>query len=136
MERKKFAVLGGDERNIYLSELLEKDGHSVTRYGFDRYEKKVIKESENMYEALSEVDYVIGPTPCCHNSDDLNAIYSGKIIKIDEIFRLIRPNQIFMAGHLISSTKEIAERYRVKCIDLLKREELALMNAIPTALSK
>lgn len=133
MEYKKFAIIGGDKRNIYLSKLLAKDGHLVRNYAFDGYDIEIIKECENLYQAVEGADFIIGPTPCSHNGFDFNLIYSERCLSVDDVFRLIKPNQIFFAGHIKEHVIEIAEKYQVRCVDILKREELAVLNAIPTA---
>ncbi|MDR1687482.1 MAG: dipicolinate synthase subunit DpsA [Clostridiales bacterium] len=133
LEHKKFAIIGGDKRSIYLSNLLAKDGHTVSNYAFDSYDIEVIPECENIYQAIDGVDYIIGPTPCSHNGFDMNFIYSHKVLSCDDLFRLIKPNQIFFAGHIKDQVYKTAEKYQVRCEDILKMEELAVLNAIPTA---
>lgn len=132
-DKKKFAVLGGDQRNIYLAKLLSEEGHSVNRYGFGRYDRELIPEAESLYEALYGADYIIGPIPCSHNGIELNAVYGEIPVAIDDVFRLIRPGRPFFAGHIGERVIEAAKKYEVNCVDILKREELALLNAIPTA---
>ena len=36
MHRRKYAIVGGDMRNIYLAELLKKDYQYVEIYGFEK----------------------------------------------------------------------------------------------------
>lgn len=133
MESKNFSVLGGDKRNIYLASELEIDGHRVKRYGFHNYDCEILDESQSLFEAIDGSDYIVCPIPCSHNGTDLNAMYSGKIITMDDIFRLIKPKQRFVAGYIKEPVMEIARKYGVDCTDILKREELAVMNAVPTA---
>jgi len=133
METKQFAVIGGDKRNIYLSGLLKKSGMSVRMFGFDKFGLEKIAESYNLYEAIDGADYIIGPTPLVCNNLSLNAIYSSRDILADDLFRLIKPTQIFFGGHIKEEVFAIAEKYAVNCVDMLKWEELALLNAIPTA---
>jgi dipicolinate synthase subunit A len=131
--KHRFAVIGGDKRNVYLFKLLEEDGHTVNKYGFGGYALEQIDECENLYDALIGVDYIIGPTPCSHNGEVLNAVYSRTPILIDDIFRLIKPAQTFFGGHIKEDVYACAKRFGVNCADMLKWEELALLNAIPTA---
>lgn len=136
LDSKKFSVLGGDKRNIYLAKELEIDGHRVSRYGFHNYDCEKLDECRNLYEAIDGSDYIVCPIPCSHNGIDLNAVYSGKIIAMDDIFRLIKPKQRFLAGYIKEQVLETARKYEVECTDILKREELAVMNAVPTAFHK
>jgi dipicolinate synthase subunit A len=129
----KFAVLGGDKRNIYLYKLLEEDGHIVRKFGFDAYDLEPVPESANLYDAVNGADYIIGPTPFSNNCTSLNAVYSSVPILTDDIFRLVKPNQTFFSGHIKDAALASAKKYGVTCIDILNWEELALLNAIPTA---
>ena len=39
MHRIKYAIIGGDMRNVYLAELLKKDYQYVEIYGFEKCER-------------------------------------------------------------------------------------------------
>jgi dipicolinate synthase subunit A len=133
VKEKRFTVIGGDKRNVYLIKLLERDGHHVRSYGFDGYDLENIADSPNLYDAVYESDYIIGPTPCSNNNTHLNAYYGSAPIAIDDVFRLVKPWQTFFAGHIKEGAHGLAKRYGVVCVDILNWEELALLNAIPTA---
>jgi dipicolinate synthase subunit A len=133
LDYKKFTILGGDKRNIHLSKLLAADGHIVNNLGFDSYDQEVIPEAASLNDALENADYVVGPIPCSHNGVDLNAVYSSKTLPMEDMFRLLKPRQIFFAGYIKGAVIETAEKYMVNYVDILKTEELALLNAIPTA---
>ena len=133
MDATSFAVIGGDKRNIYLSNMLEKDGNDVRRFGFDRCFFERIPERANIYEAIEGAQYIIGPTPCSGNNLNLNAVYSSFPILIEDLFRLIKPTQTFFAGHVKEDIAELAKKHEVNCVDMLLWEELARLNAIPTA---
>ncbi len=128
-----FAVIGGDLRNVHLARLLEADGHRVNRYGFDALDKEAGLQSKNLYEAIENTDVIICPIPCVKSAGEINAVYSRKAILADDVLRLVKPWQIFMAGLINDAVDTIATKYNVTYIDLLKREELAVLNAVPTA---
>jgi len=127
-----FAVVGGDKRNIALAEMLFMLGHKVKMYGFTNYERETPMQCKNIYEAISSAKYVIGPIPCAHGGV-LNAPFSDKPILVEDLFRLIKPEQTFIAGYIKPSTIVLADKYGVNAIDMLSREELLVQNAIPTA---
>jgi len=133
VDKKTFAVIGGDKRNIYLFKQLEIEGHNVRKFGFDGYDLENVDESECLYDAMTGADYIIGPIPCSNNNASLNAVYGTSHIFIDDVFRLIKPEQIFFSGLIKANVSAIAKKYDVNCVDILKWEELALLNAIPTA---
>ncbi|MDR3092245.1 MAG: hypothetical protein LBU36_08700 [Clostridiales bacterium] len=127
------AVIGGDKRNIYLYKLLAERGAAVRCRGFDLYEAELINEARNLYEAVSGADIIIGGTPAADAGGALNMPFSSRTETADSLFRLIKPGQLFFGGFLREETIRLAEKYGVKYRDLLRREDLAILNAIPTA---
>jgi len=133
MKTQSFAIVGGDKRSIALAEMLFRLGHKVKMYGFINYERETSMQCKNMYEAILEAEYIIGPTPCSHNGGVLNAPFHNTAILVEDLFRLIKPSQIFMAGYMKPEVLALAEKFGIQAIDLLSREELLVKNAIPTA---
>ncbi|GHU54262.1 dipicolinate synthase subunit A [Clostridia bacterium] len=129
----KAVIIGGDKRSVYLSALLQENGVSVKNYGLDSYETKNIPNDGKLYELIEWGDIIIGGTPLSHNGVDFNAPYSKAVVKADDVLRLIKPPKIFFAGFVKENMRELAARYGTRLVDLLEREELALLNAIPTA---
>ena len=129
----KIAVLGGDDRSIKLGSLLQEDGHDINLFGFDKLENNLLKISENLDLAIRGTEIIIGPLPCSRDNLFLETpLYSEKI-KMEEIFKNMVPNQIFIAGKISKEVSNIANSYNITNIDYLKREEMAVLNSIPTA---
>ena len=133
MATRNFAVVGGDKRSIALAEMLFKLGHRVKLYGFINYERETPMQCKNLYEAISEAEYIIGPIPCAHNGGVLNAPFHNGPVLMEDLFRLIKPSQTFMAGYMKPEIFALAKKYDIHAIDMLGREELLVANAIPTA---
>lgn len=124
----KITVLGGDERSIKLIGLLHEDGHDIKIFGFDKLET-----SDKLESAIVGADIVIGPLPCSRDSICLNTpLYKGKI-EIEEVFKNMLPNQIFIAGSISKEVSNTISSYNITNMDFMKREEMAVLNAIPTA---
>ena len=136
MEAKVFTVVGGDKRNIELARLLCGCGHTVKLFGFVNYERETPMQCKNLYDAVSDADCIIGPIPASHNGDALNAPFHNAPIYVEDLFRLIKPHQKFLAGFIKPDLVNLANKYNIHAIDMLKREELLVKNAIPAALSK
>ena len=132
MKTHNFAIIGGDKRNIALAEMLFRLGHNVKMYGFANYEKEIHLQCKNLYETLSEAEYIIGPIPCAH-SGLLNAPFHNGSVSVEDFFRLIKPSQTLLAGYMKSEIMALADKYGIRAIDMLAREELLVLNAIPTA---
>jgi dipicolinate synthase subunit A len=134
MSTKKYTIVGGDLRNVKLAELILMDGNSVNIYGFKSagFELK-IKENEDLQAAIDDSDIVIGPLPCSNDNETMNAPFHPGKMYINEVFKIMKKNQLFIAGRISEKIAHLAQVYNVFSIDLLEREEMAVLNAIPTA---
>lgn len=134
MSIRKYTVIGGDLRNVKLSEFIAEDGNSVNIYGFKNagFELK-IKENEDLQAAIDDSDIVIGPLPCSNDNETLNAPFHPDKIYINEVYKKMKKNQLFVAGRISDKIVHMAQVYNVYAIDILEREEMAVLNAIPTA---
>lgn len=132
MKQQVFLVVGGDLRQVYLSELLNQDS-IVYVYGIDeQFElSKNIKVIDNLEQILHKINYVILPIPA--SLDDKNVNCKNKNISISEIFEKIDTNTLVFGGKVNHNLKIISKIYDVEVIDYLEREELSVLNSIPTA---
>lgn len=134
MHSMKYAVIGGDLRSEKLANLIKADGNSVNIYGFKNAGFEVeIKESDSLRSAIEDADIVIGPLPCSNDNETINAPFHTDKIYINEVFRIMSKNQLFVAGRIGDKISHTAQVYNIYSVDLLEREEMAVLNAIPTA---
>jgi dipicolinate synthase subunit A len=134
MCKRKFTVVGGDLRNIKLANFLIEDGYEVNLLGFDKADfESGIELSRNTRDAIEESDIILGPLPCSNNGEVLNAPFNSYEIYINDIFKLMSKNQLFIAGFINEKIENLAKVYNIYTVDILEREEMAVMNAIPTA---
>ncbi|TYQ13234.1 UNVERIFIED_CONTAM: dipicolinate synthase subunit A [Acetivibrio alkalicellulosi] len=134
MSRNKIAVIGGDLRSIKLAELLRDQRRDISIFGFKKYDFKMnIKESDSIDEVIKNSDIIVGPFPCSNDNETINAPYHVEKIYLKDIFSKMKKNQLFIAGRLDKEICDMAKNNHVNCIDLLLREEMAVLNAIPTA---
>ncbi|NLM13477.1 MAG: dipicolinate synthase subunit DpsA [Epulopiscium sp.] len=130
----KFAVIGGDLRQIKLSNFLAREGYEVRVFGFNGidFEENVIV-SNTLPDVVFNADIVIGPIPCSQENVTLYTKYYEPSILLEDVFKYISKDKVFMAGRITPEIQRIANHYDFKVVDLLAREELAVLNAIPTA---
>lgn len=134
MSARKFTVIGGDLRNVKLANLLITDGNSVNIYGFKNAGFELgIDEKEDIKGAIDDSDIVIGPLPCSNDNETLNTPFHPEKIYMNEVFKIMNKNQLFIAGRISDKIIHLAGAYNVFCTDILAREEMAVLNAIPTA---
>ena len=132
-----FAVIGGDLRMIKLTQMLAKDGNIIYTYGLEKAEElkgnQNIIFSEKLSKAIPEnVEVVIGPIPFTSNGKTINAPFSDKEISIRELIHYLNA-KILIAGSLTPEIYEMIDDEYIEMIDIMKREELAVLNTISTA---
>ena len=134
---KKFAVIGGDLRIIKLVKMLAEEGNAVYTFGLEKAEE--LKENENIIfcEKLSraipeDVEVVIGPIPFSSNGVNINVPFSNNEISVRELIHYLNA-KILIAGSISPDIYNLANDEYIEIIDIMKREELAVLNTISTA---
>lgn len=130
---------------IKLSQLLS-ENHTVFVYGQEKYkesqanddntnmsipfwgEQKNIQHCKNLIECLNSSNMIISGMPLSRDGATINAPYSNREIKLDEIYTNI-DNKTFIAGGI---PIQFYDNKTINNIDLLQLEELTILNAIPT----
>lgn len=134
MVKRKFTVIGGDLRSVKLANLIAAEGNEVNIYGFKNAGFDIgMAETQDLKSAISESDVVIGPLPCSNDNETINTPFHPDKIYINDIFKIMSKNQLFIAGRISEKISHKAQAYNVYSIDILEREEMAILNAIPTA---
>lgn len=131
---KTITFLGGDLRTVKLVEILEQEGYEITTYGLEKAEsiskKESISKEENWKEAIKKSEMIIGPIPLSGNGIQINMPFSDKTLEIEELGKQLK-EKIFIAGNIKEGIAKKIEAKQV--IDILKREELTVLNTISTA---
>ena len=131
-----FAIIGGDLRIIKLAKMLAEEGNTVYTYGIEKAEelKSVtnIIFCEKLKHAIQNTEIVIGPIPFSSNGKDINTPFSEHTISIREFMHEMNA-KILIAGSILPEIYDLANDEYVEIIDLMKREELAVLNTISTA---
>lgn len=131
-----FAVIGGDLRIIKLVKMLAKEGNMVYTYGLEKAEElKGINNvlfCEKLNKALQSAEIVIGPIPFSSNGKDINSPFSENTTSIRELMHEMNA-KILIAGNISPEIYDLANDEYIEIIDLMKREELAVLNTIATA---
>ena len=134
MRLRKYTVIGGDLRNVKLAESISADGSQVNIYGFKNAGFELtLGENDDLQAAIDDSEIVIGPLPCSNDNETLNAPFHSEKIQMNEVLKTIKKNQLFIAGRISDKIAHLAKAYNVFTIDILEREEMAVLNAIPTA---
>lgn len=131
-----FAIIGGDLRMIKLAKILAKEGNTVHLYGLEQAEELKNRENIIFYDkfnqAIQNTKIIIGPIPFSSNGKDVNFPFSKNILSVLELIKAME-GKMLIAGSISSEIEELAKTYKVSIVDIMKREELAILNAISTA---
>ncbi len=129
-----FAVIGGDLRSAYLAGLLAADGYKVITSGFDSTDlPPCVTGCTNPSQAVALADCVILPMPVSSDGTTLNAPFSRVRITLDQVLGSVKHAQYLVGGSVTAEVLEEVERRGLTIHDYLKREELAVLNSVPTA---
>ncbi len=117
--------------------MLAKDGNIVYTYGLEKAEELKDKQNiifcDKLNKAMNEkVEVVIGPIPFSSNGKYINSPFSDKEISVREIMANLNA-KILIAGTITPEIYDMANDEYVEIIDVMKREELAVLNTISTA---
>ena len=125
-----FCLIGGDLRSFFLAKILSKEKYEVKLYGFDKLEN--FKECEKYDEMIRTSNNIVLPIPFSKDNQYVNMPFSDKNIAIREIFYYLENKTIFV-GNIHQELKEELHRKHNQVVDFMKKEEFAILNAIPTA---
>jgi len=126
-----FVVLGGDMRGFHLAAAIRADGHQAFLYGFDKLKQP--PDCPPLETVLREARVVLGATPCCSSPDALNTPFHEGCLSAEAVLEHMRAGQVFIAGRVPVEIMQAMTARGVAVYDILAREEMAVLNAIPTA---
>lgn len=131
-----FALIGGDLRGVKLAQMLANDGNKIYTFGLEKAEE--LKENNNIIiceklnYAIKSSEIIIGPIPFSSNGININSPFSENQISIREFMNAINA-KILIAGTIMPEVYDLANDEYIEIIDIMKREELAVLNTISTA---
>ena len=134
-EAENFVVLGGDVRQISVANILAEKGFGVKAYGFGNTEgfSPKVHIAKSLDSSLFGAEAIILPLPCSTDDETLNLLGFKEPIKLFELFRKIPQDSIVLGGRITEKVFGIAALYQKILVDYFDREELEILNAVPTA---
>ena len=133
----KISVIGGDLRLSNLAEMLAIDTNEVSVFGMENVneimDNKDIIKCNTLEEAVDNSEIIIGSIPFMKNNEEVYATFSDKNIKLDDLVNRKCKNKTFIAGSISNNAREKLEESYGKVIDIMKEEELVVLNTIATA---
>ncbi|MHC1750755.1 MAG: dipicolinate synthase subunit DpsA [Cellulosilyticaceae bacterium] len=132
MNTISIAIVGGDLRFVRLAQLMAEKNMDVRIYGITHPD---IPESVKVCHALSDIcecQYIIGPIPFSQDSKSVFTPLSNIYIPIEQ-YMVYAANSYSIVGALKKDIKLLFEKHHLKYKDLMDLDEVAILNAIPTA---
>ena len=126
-------VVGGDQRQARLAELLAAAGHTVYTFALEGAGPLDGVEARKELEQAGQGDCVILPLPALGEGGTLNAPLSPSTYAICDILSAIGSGPVVCAGRVEPALFALADGLGVTLHDYAAREEFAVANAVPTA---
>ncbi|MCE3201487.1 dipicolinate synthase subunit DpsA [Paenibacillus sonchi] len=132
----RIVFLGGDARQIeVIRKCVEMDA-TVSAAGFDKWDAPSPGVSlEHMSaELLSRADVLVLPTVGCDDEGNINALLSTERLQLlEEHIAALPPSCMVYTGMAKSYLRGLCDKYSLKLVELLSRDDVAIYNSIPTA---
>lgn len=130
-----FAFIGGDLRQVRVINQLSAMGHEVHTYGLENArleDSHSIQKSDSLSSCLSGADVVVFPLPYHSATDEVNSCFSKHVIHVHDVLEEMSSHQLLLAGKVDGYLKALAQLHQISLIDYMEREELSVLNTIPT----
>lgn len=131
----KIGILGGDEREKVMIEYLIAAGARLKVLGDPgRNLSHKVEKVFTLKELIKDVQTVIAPMSGTDLSGGLKARFVEEPIYLDNDFFALIPKTVpVLIGNTSEKVKLVAKNAGVKLILIAKREDIGILNAIPTA---
>lgn len=135
LEGIRVAVLGGDERELVLIPALAEAGAEVVVAGYPpRPELAGIKLVATVDEAVEGAQVIILPLPGTDDQGVVRAIFASEKLQItQQVFGRLAPGRLVIIGTAKPFLQQWAARYGFRLVEIAEEDEVAILNAIPTA---
>ena len=133
----KISVIGGDLRLVKLAISLTEDKNEVYTFGMENSneieDNKEIVKCRMLEETIEHSKIIICSIPFSNDKGELYMTYSEKTITVEDLIRNEHKDKILIAGNINEKFKELLDDNYKKVIDIMKMEELVILNTIATA---
>ena len=131
-----YAIIGGDLRIVKLARMMAAEGDIIHTFGLEKAEElnkcNNIIFYNSLRSAIESANVVIAPIPFSKNGVELNTLYSNEKILIQELLDNVKYKKL-IAGSIKQEIYDIAEVNHIQIFDIMKSEDVAILNAISTA---
>lgn len=131
----RLAVIGGDDRELYLIPELEKLGAYIVGVGFENAApKQGLNHASSLIEAVKQADVLIFPMYGTDERGHIKAKYSNSpIVLSKEVLQAIPAHVPLFIGWARPALKSAADMLGIRIIETAFLDEIAILNSIPSA---
>ncbi|MGI6119505.1 MAG: dipicolinate synthase subunit DpsA [Desulfosporosinus sp.] len=131
----RLAVIGGDDRELYLIPELQKQGAYIVGVGFENASPiPGISLAPSLQDAVGQVDALLFPLFGADERGVVKAKYSDQpIILNKEVLQAIPAHVPLFIGFARSALKSVAEKLGIQLVETLNHNEITILNSIPSA---
>ncbi len=129
-----YLVAGGDQRQVHLADLLAVR-HTVYAIGFsdDIVFSERVGRLRSPEELLQPADIIVLPVPALASTRTVNTPLYSHALLLERVLECAAEGGLVLGGKTDAVLEKKCSRYGLRCIDYMEREELAVLNAVPTA---
>lgn len=135
LEGIRLAVIGGDEREIYLIPELQKKGAYIVGVGFENAPPiEGLTLAPTLLDAVGQVDVLIFPMFGADEHGSVKAKYSASPIVLNkETLQAIPTHVPLLIGFARPALKSATMNMGLQLIETNKFDEITILNSIPSA---
>ncbi|MBP1927040.1 dipicolinate synthase subunit A [Sedimentibacter acidaminivorans] len=133
------AIIGGDLRQIYLAYILEKNGYKIITFGLNYIIPNFNLNFTSSYEqAMSSSNTIISPIPFSRDKIYItglenNTSNDNNKLSVEAFLKNLQHDHYLIGGNIYNEVIDICSNENIPYFDLMKNEDIALLNAIATA---
>ena len=131
---KLYLIAGGDQRQVHLADLLALES-TVYVIGFSDdivFSEHVLRVRE-LIELPGPVDILVLPIPAMSGTRTISAPLSKHALLVEDVLKAVKPGGMVLGGMINKTLQDKCGQHGLQWCDYMLREELAVLNAVPTA---
>lgn len=132
MNKLCVSIVGGDLRFIRLAQILCQKGFKVSVFGLCHPDLPQEATICNSIDEIKDCPFIIGPIPFSKDGKCVFTPMCNCYVSIEQFF-LAASNSFVLGSVLKPSIRTLFEKHHIKYCDIFDMDEIAILNAIPTA---
>ena len=132
----RVTMIGGDARQLVVIRKLALSGASMQIIGFDNWECHIdgVRKTNLTPDSIISTDVILLPAVGTNDEGFIDSTYSSNTFHFSEdIVKAIPAHAQIITGMAKPYLKKICTKYGIRLIELFERDDVAILNSIPTA---